>query len=68
MLSFLLCSIIFVSFLNLSFISLLLWPYLNTTDDSVFFFCLLTVLLIVLDVRAGNFYFIFLLIVRAGNF
>ena len=69
MLSFLLCSIIFFSFLNLSFISLLLWPYFNTTDDSVFFFfCLLTVLLIVLDVRAGNFYFIFLLIVRAGNF
>ena len=65
--SFLLCSIIFVSFLNLSFISLLLWSYLNTTDDSVFFACL-TILLIVLDVSAGNFYFIFLLIVRAGNF
>lgn len=66
MLSFLLCSIIFVSFLNLSFIGLLLWSYLNTTDDSLFF-CL-TLLLIVLDVRAGNFYFIFLLIVRAGKF
>ena len=65
--SFLLCSIIFVSFLNLSFISLLLWSYLNTTDDSVFFACL-TILLIVLDVSAGNFYFIFLLIVRPGNF
>ena len=37
MLSFLLCSIIFVSFLNLSFIGLLLWSYLNTTDDSLFF-------------------------------